>query len=102
MNVLHKGKRLHKWKSSVQRNTLLPIFNESFEFEVFGLDLRRVTLQAMVMEYVWFGRDDHVGTVLIGENVEQESGKVHWGQVMSSLRQPVSHWHTVLANPIYS
>ncbi len=97
MNVLYKGKRLQKWKSSVKRDTLIPVFDrdESFQFGVKGLDLRSVVLQVVVMEHDWFFRDHHVGTVLIGEGVEQETGRSHWTQTMGSLHS-VSLWHTIL------
>ena len=29
--ILHKGKKHDKWKSTIKRNTLLPIFNEPFQ-----------------------------------------------------------------------
>ena len=50
----------------------------------------------MVMDYDRFSRSDHVGTVLIGESVEQESGRTHWARMLASSRQPISQWHSIL------
>ncbi len=95
VNMMCENKRLHKWKSSVKKNTLLPVFNDSFQFDVSGLDLGKVTLQVKLMDYDRFSRDDHIGTVMIGEGVEQEAGRTHWTQMMGSTNHPVSLWHPI-------
>ncbi len=84
-----------KWKTSVKKNTLLPVFNEAFNFNIFGLDIREITLQAMVMDHGKLGRNEHIGTVWIGEK-QPMSGKVHWGHMLASPNQSVDHWHMII------
>lgn len=96
INLLHKGVRMNKWKTSVKKDALLPVFNEAFEFDVAGLDLKKVTLQVVVMEHDRFRRDHCAGMVLIGAEGD-ESGQLHWTQMMAlAQKKSVSLWHTVL------
>lgn len=99
VNMMCEGKTLNKWKSSVKKNTLIPVFNESFQFDTSGLSLEEIVLQVRLMDYDRFSRDDQIGTILIGETVEQELGREHWEQVMESPHQPVTLWHPVLPAP---
>ena len=91
-----EGKRRTKWKTSTKKNTLLPIFNETFVFDVSGMNVRDITMEIAVMDYDRFSRNDIMGTVHIGENVGQETGKAHWAQMMSSARTSVSQWHPIM------
>ena len=97
--LMCEGRRLAKWKTCVKRNTLLPIFNEKFMFNVSTMDLKDIVLEVKVMDYDRFSRNDLMGVVLIGENVQQETGRVHWAEMISSVNQAVSHWHPILSEP---
>ncbi len=92
-----EGRRLAKWKTSVRKNTLIPIFNERFQFHVPYMDLSSVALEIRVMDYDRFTPNDLMGVVLIGENVAQESGREHWAEMISSVNQAVSNWHPILS-----
>ena len=94
--LLYKGKRIVKWKTSVKNNTLVPVFDEPFSFSVSGLDMSDITLQVMIMDHNKVSRNEHIGTILIGERVEDRSGKIHWAQMMASPNESTNHWHTIM------
>ena len=94
--MLHKNKRMFKGKTSVKRHTLTPVFNESFEFDTTAMDIDDITLEIFVMDYSRFGHNDIMGEVSIGGHVLEESGRVHWSEMLESPRQQVSHWHSLL------
>ena len=93
---MYEGKRKAKWKTTIKRNTLLPIFNEAFAFDISRINIRDITLEIAIMNYDQFSRNNVMGNVCIGENVEQASGRAHWAQMMSSARTPVSQWHPIM------
>ncbi len=94
--LLHKGVRQAKWKTSVKRNTLTPVFNESFQFDVSQMELADVALEAVVMDYDRFSRNDLVGEAFIGDHVLTASGRSHWAEVTSFPCVSVSRWHSIL------
>ena len=82
--LIHKGKRHTKWKMSVKKNTLLPVFNEAFKFDISNMEIKDVSLEVHVMDYDRFSRNDVVGVVHIGESVDHKSGREHWTEMISS------------------
>ena len=96
VNFIVKGHREDKWKSSIKRHTLVPIFNEMFQFNMSSTDPLDVALEIYVMDYDRFSRNDAMGVVLIGSNVRQESGVRHWTSVVESPQQSISNWHSIL------
>ncbi len=94
--LVHGGVRQAKWKTSVKKNTLTPVFNEPFQFDVSRVDINSVRVEAVVMDYDRFSRNDQVGSVLIGEGVSSGSGRSHWAEVLSSPHVTTSHWHSVV------
>lgn len=94
--MLHKGRRNQKWKSSVKRNTLIPIFNEGFQFDISSMDIRDVALEVLMMDYDRFSRNDVVGVVYLGDNVPHNTGKQHWDQIIAQPNISISNWHTIL------
>jgi hypothetical protein len=94
--MIHESKRMNKWKTEVKKNTLVPIYNESFQFDVSGLDIRNVSLEIWVMDYDWFSRNDKMGVVYVGANSPQEVGRNHWMEIISAPEHQTSHWHTII------
>ena len=94
--LVHKGKRQSKWKTTIKRNTLLPVFNESFQFDVKDMDLKNLHLEVLVMDHDRFRRNDIMGVVYIGPNSPQECGRSHWSEMMVSMNSSVSRWHPLL------
>ncbi len=93
--LLYNGERLFKWKTSVRKNTCLPVFDEPFNFNISGLDLSDITLHFIVMDHDTFSRDELIGTVLVGGDVEHKSGRVQWSQMLASPNTYVRRWHMI-------
>ncbi len=93
--LIYGGKRMKKWKTSVKKNTLVPVFNESFAFDVSRMDLLDISLEFSLMDYDRFTANDLVGVVVIGEHSPHESGKSHWDEIMASPKHRVSRWHSI-------
>ena len=94
---MYKGKRKKKWKSTVKRNTLAPVFNEPFQFEISKeMSMSDIHMEVLLMDYDRFSRNDVIGIILIGENIGHTTGRKHWIDMLQSPRQSVSHWHSVM------
>ena len=87
-----------KWKTTVRKKTLIPVFNESFQLDISGTpNTKTLTLEVVVMDYDRFSRNDIIGFTYLGEDAWCESGREHWKEVMDSPEQAVSHWHPLVA-----
>ena len=77
---MHKDKRKKKWKSTVKKNTLAPIFNESFLFEI-SKDVNILSdvhlEEVFLMDYDRFSRNDIVGMITLGEKSDDEIRQKH-------------------------
>lgn len=94
--LVHKGKKVHRWKSTVKKNTLTPVFNEQFHFGTHHMDLNDMRLDLVVMDYDRFSRDDFVGFVEVGPQVPNETGCAHWEEMVGAPYQAISRWHSIL------
>ena len=93
--LVYQGKRVSKWKSSVKKNTLVATFNEPFQFDLENKDINHVELEVVVMDYDRFSRNDLIGTVLLGANVNHQSGQSHWTDMVATPQQRISRWHSI-------
>ena len=93
--LVYQGKRVSKWKSSVKKNTLVATFNEPFQFDLEDKDINHVGLEVVVMDYDRLSRDDLIGKVLLGVNVDQHSGFSHWTDMVAAPHQRISRWHSI-------
>ena len=99
--LYHKGARETKWKSSVKKKTLVPIYNENFRFDLTDMDINYVRLDLIVMDHDILGRNDMMGLVQLGQGSDHSTGRIHWTEMISSPRNPISRWHS-LAQPMAS
>ena len=96
IHLIHRGRRKKKWKSTVKKNTLTPIFNESFLFEISkGMNISDVNLEVFLMDYDRFSRNDIVGMIILGEKSDHVTGQKHWIDMLQSPQQSVTQWHSV-------
>ena len=51
------------------------------------------------MDHDVFGRNDTMGTVQLGEGSDHSTGRLHWMEMVSSPRNPISRWHS-LSKPV--
>ena len=93
--LVYQGKRVSKWKSSVKKNTLVATFNEPFQFDLEKKDINHVELEVVIMDYDRFSRNDLIGTVLLGANVNHQSGQSHWTEMIATPQQRISRWHSI-------
>lgn len=95
--LVYKGKRMKKWKSTVKKNTLTPVFNESFHFDISKeMNISDVHLEVLVMDYDRLSRNDIMGVILLGEKIDHRTGRKHWIDMLQSPQQSISQWHSVL------
>ena len=93
---MYKGKRKKKWKSTVKKNTLTPIFNESFLFDMSrDTNISDVHLEVFLMDYDRLSRNDVIGVVILGEKSDHMTGQKHWMDMLQSPKQSISQWHSV-------
>ena len=93
--LLHKGTRKCKWKSTIKKRSLAPIYNEPFQFDVAGMDIHYVRLQLTMFDYDILGSDDVMGTMEFGVKSSHHTGRLHWSEMASSPRNQVCFWHTM-------
>ncbi len=93
--LYHNKKRISKWRSTVKRKTLVPVFNESFVFEVPEGDIDNVQLKVIVMDYDRFSKNDPMGLVMLGCNVDDSAGTKHWKEMTRNPNTSISQWHVL-------
>lgn len=80
----------------MKKNTLTPIFNEQFQFNIHNMDLDDIHMDLIVMDYDRFSSDDLVGKVAVGPKVQTETGRAHWEEMVGAPYQAISRWHPIL------
>ncbi len=93
----YENKKIGKWKSSIKRNTLIPVYNEVFQFDVLGKDINEMLMEVFVMDYDRFSRNDAMGEVKFGSSVEGESERKHWRDMILNPKHSISQWHTLMS-----
>lgn len=102
VHLVHKGVRQAKWKTSVKRNSLTPVFNESFQFNISEMDVSDISLEFVVMDYDRFSRNDLIGVAYVGRHESTLFGHSHWEEVLCSIGVSISRWHPILPDtPLY-
>ena len=84
-------------KTSVKRNTLDPVYNETLSFNVTPDIMDDCILVVTVWDYNSKGKDDMIGRVVLGKKATGSQAKNHWVSMLSSQRSPVAQWHELKA-----
>ncbi|ESP01100.1 synaptotagmin 9, partial [Lottia gigantea] len=92
VSLMCQGKRIKKKKTSVQKNTLQPIFNEALVFDVPHENAEDVYLKIKVVDYDRIGSDEFMGSVTLGPRYNG-IGRDHWYEMLESPRKPVAQWY---------
>ena len=95
LRLYDDNKVICKWKSSIKRNTLVPIYNETFQFDIHGRDIEILSMEVLVMDYDRFSRDDIMGVLMLGSNVKRHSEARHWKEMILHPNQSISQWHSL-------
>lgn len=96
VNLFHRGKRVAKWRSPVKKHTLVPVFNEPFQFDIYSLETTELSMDIIVMDYDRFSHDQVVGIVRLGSKVADEMGKTHWDEMIATPNSAISRWHSIV------
>ena len=87
--IVSKGKRLKKKKTSVMKNTLHPVFNESMLFDIPQELIEQCDLVVKVIDYDRVGQNELIGCVGIGPTFNGV-GRDHWYRMLENPRKPIS------------
>ncbi|XP_034937732.1 synaptotagmin-10-like isoform X2 [Chelonus insularis] len=93
--LLCQGKRLKKKKTTVKKNTLFPIYNESLVFDVPSDNIEDVSLIVKVIDYDRIGSNELMGCTAIGSSFIG-IGRDHWLEMLDNPRKPVAQWYPLL------
>ena len=96
---MQEEKRLLKWKTTVKKNTLMPVFYESASFDTTTVDLNDIHFNILVMDHDRVGRNTILGTVNLGYKVGEPSGEKQWEQILNNPNKSLSTWHCIKPIP---
>lgn len=92
------GKTLKKRKTVTNKRTAHPVYNEAFVFTILPSCLERVSFMLAVYTVPRLGGSKKlIGRAVVGPYMYSTSqGLSHWNDMISSPRNPVAHWHTLI------
>ena len=100
VSLMLAGRQMKKTKTSVARNTLLPVYNEAFVFDVPIDRLSDVSLLVRVLDtYHGDGRRPQtrtIGKTIVGPDAQTSIGLHHWNCMMTTPRKPIAQWHPLV------
>ncbi|XP_022095351.1 synaptotagmin-17-like isoform X1 [Acanthaster planci] len=82
-------------KTSTKKNTIDPVFNETFSLHVTPSALDEVCLLVSVWDYNSKSRDNFIGQMILGKYPSGPSEITHWQRMVHAHRSPVAQWHTL-------
>ena len=93
--LYYRGNKIYKWKSSIKKGTLVPVYNEKFEFSIMDMDVHCVSLYVVVADHDIMGTNDVIGMIDIGEGSIHPTGQLQWTEMISAPHTPISFWHII-------
>ena len=92
------GRQMKKTKTSVAKNTLLPVYNEAFVFDVPIDRLSDVSLLVRVLDNGDETRSQTrtIGKSIVGPDAQTSIGLHHWNCMMTTPRKPIAQWHPLV------
>lgn len=93
--TLHQRNRLSKWKTTVKKNTLTPVFNELCLLDISTVNIQDLQIDVMIMDYDRFGRNNQIGSILFGHNVANEMARNHWNEAINNPNTSSIFWHAI-------
>ena len=96
IDLLHRKQLQAKWNSTIKLNTLAPVYNEQFQFDIATMDMSLASIGITVMSFDRTSRDAVIGTVSIGDHSPSETGRQHWAAIQKYQNESITFWHTLL------
>ncbi|XP_078359910.1 synaptotagmin-6-like isoform X2 [Oculina patagonica] len=96
VSLMLAGRQMKKTKTSVARNTLLPVYNEAFVFDVPIDRLSDVSLLVRVLDNGDGKRPRTIGKSIVGPDAQTSIGLHHWNCMMTTPRKPIAQWHPLV------
>ncbi|CAF0755028.1 unnamed protein product [Brachionus calyciflorus] len=95
--LLSKGKRIKKKKTSVMKNTLHPVYNESMLFDIPQDLVDQMDMLVQVIDYDRVGSNELIGCVGIGPTFNG-IGRDHWYRMLENPRKPITQTYFLRDN----
>ena len=92
---MQQDQRLVKWKTTIRKNTVTPVFYESTQFDVAAVDLKSIHFDVLIMDHDRVGRNGTLGIVKLGYKVDYASGRNQWQYAVNNPNQLCSAWHSI-------
>ena len=99
VSLCHSEKTVKTRKTSIRKNTIDPVFNETLSFNLTPDMLDDCSLVVTVWDYNSKSRDDTVGRIVLGKNPSGQEEKNHWSSMLYCPRSAVAHWHMLQPCP---
>ena len=85
------GGKAARARKTTRKDTMDPVFNESFHFDIPGNMIERTSLMFSVLNHKIL-----IGRVVVGPFLYATgSGLVHWEDLMKAPHNAVAMWHTL-------
>ncbi|XP_030767062.1 synaptotagmin-11 [Sitophilus oryzae] len=93
--LLYKGQRISKKKTHVKKRTLMPVFNESFVFDIpaNSQTLEGISLEFLLLDWDRVTKNEVIGRLELGGPKCTGSALTHWNEVCNSPRRQIADWH---------
>ena len=95
ITLVHFEKPIKSKKTSIKKNTIDPVFNESLSFNVTPQQLENTSLVLSVWDHNSKSKDDFVGRIVLGRYGSGPHEFTHWNRMLQSQRSPVAQWHSL-------
>jgi hypothetical protein len=89
VTLVSRGKRIKKKKTSVMKNTLHPVYNESMLFDIPQDQVEQVDMVVKVIDYDRVGSNELIGCIGIGPSFSG-IGRDHWYRMLENPRKPMT------------
>ena len=106
VSLILTGRQIKKTKTSVVKNTLLPVYNEAFVFDVPVHRLSDVSLLLRVLNSQSTSSSNGsseetqetrtIGKAIVGPDAKTSIGLHHWNCMMTTPRKPIAQWHPLI------
>ncbi|GAU94391.1 hypothetical protein RvY_06171 [Ramazzottius varieornatus] len=93
--LIVKGQRIAKKKTLVKPQTLNPVFNQSFVFDLPPSveNLEGVSLELLLLDFDRLTKNEVLGRLELGPQAVEDSARTQWADIASSPRRQIAHWH---------